>query len=408
MKSIFFLSVIISLSIILNIYPQQFDKSGGHARILSLGNNPYVIDPEFIKVNPAWASEYDNFIWMDIGSKSASAAGASDGQFAGVNVRLNDRWTLGGIVTVKNSNPIMSISVLDPFSIVNQINNIIGSNKVVELNNNFEALASYKFDRITLGLGAAYSYSQNNLNYASSSSVKANASQFGLNAGALIKLKRNLLLDVGASLILPGASYKPGSGFQTKLSQTIFLVNARAFINLSERLAIVPILKLETVSGSVELNGTSGDLQSTSDIMVGAGTNYRVHRFLLAGGVYFNYNKVTVPQVPGVSPQLIQSRIDFPVWNLGAEWRATRWLIARIGYQAGTSSNDYELSASPSSKNESIYTSYVPGAVTLGLGLRFGRFGLDATMNSDVLRQGLNNIGGGTPTFAYISSSYAF
>lgn len=406
MKKTIILSLIIFVS--LNLNAQQYDKSGGHARILSLGSNPYIIDPEFIKVNPAWAQEYDNFLWVDIGSKSASSADASDGQFAGVNVRLNSRWTLGGIVTVKNSNPIMSISVIDPFSIVNQINNIIGASKVVELNNNFEALASYRFDELTLGLGAAYAYSVNNVNYASSSNEKADASQFGLNAGVLVKLKRNLLLDIGAGLILPAASYEPASGFKTKLSQTILMIDARAFINLSERLAVVPIVRFQSVSGSLELHGTSGDLQSVSNFLVGAGTNYSIHRFLLAGGVYFNYNKITVPQITGASPQLIQSRIDFPVWNLGAEWHATRWLIARIGYSAGTSNYDYEISASPSTKNEAVYTGYVPGAVTLGIGFRFGRFGLDATIKSDVLRQGLNNIGGGTPTFSYISSSYAF
>jgi hypothetical protein len=44
---------------------------------------------------------------------------------------------------------------------------------------------------------------------------------------------------------------------------------------------------------------------------------------------------------------------------------------------------------------------------TVGVGFRFGDFSLDATDNEDVLRQGFNTIGGGGPTFAYLTTSYA-
>ncbi len=408
MRRIFFLTFILSLSVIFNICAQVVDRSGGHARILSLGNNPYIIDPEYIRVNPAWISYYNNFLWADIGAKSSSGVNASSGQFAGVNAKINKRLTLGGLLTVSNSNPIPSISVLDPFSLVNQINSIVGSGRVVQLNNNFELMASYKFHRTILGLAVSYSYSQNKINYPAGPNEKGLADQFGLNAGIISHLNKDFLLDAGASLIFPNVSYDPGAGFKTKLSQTIFLVNVRSFINISRRLALVPVINFENVSGSADANGYNGDLQSMTDFSLGIGANYRIHRFLIAGGISFKYNKTTVPLVPRISPQLSQSSTDFPVWNLGAEWRATRWLIARIGYQAVTYNNDYEQTASPNSKIENIYTGYNPGTVTLGIGLRFGGFGLDATINSDVLRQGLNNIGGGTPTFAYISGTYAF
>ncbi len=408
MRRILILSFILSFIVSTKINAQAVNRAGGHARVLSLGNNPYIIDPQYIRINPAWAYYYYDFLWADIGSKSSTGVNTSSGQFAGVNVKLNNRLTLGGLLTVNNSSPIPSISVLDPYSLVNQINSIVGSGRVVQLNNNFELLASFKFDKMILGLAAAYSYSQNRMNYQSGNNQKGLADQFGLNAGILAHLNRNFLLDAGASLILPNVSYNPGSGFKTKLSQTIFLLNARGFINASQRLAVVPAVNLETVSGSAEANGYNGDLQSVTNFSAGVGVNYRIYRFLIAGGVSINYNKTIVPEVPAVSPQLNQSGITFPVWNLGAEWSATRWLIARIGYQAATFNNDFEQSVSPNAKVENIYTGYNPGTVTLGIGLRFGGFGLDATLDSDVLRQGLNNIGGGTPTFAYISTSYAF
>ena len=78
-----------------------------------------------------------------------------------------------------------------------------------------------------------------------------------------------------------------------------------------------------------------------------------------------------------------------------------------MGYTASTSNNTTQTGLGGTSVMESTITQYSPGLFTLGLGLRFGNFSLDATMNSDVLRQGLGNIGGGR-TFGYISTSYTF
>ncbi|MEJ2614310.1 MAG: hypothetical protein P8Z35_05095 [Ignavibacteriaceae bacterium] len=83
------------------------------------------------------------------------------------------------------------------------------------------------------------------------------------------------------------------------------------------------------------------------------------------------------------------------------------WLVARMGYTASTSNNTTQTGLGSTSIMENTITQYSPGIVTLGLGLRFGDFSLDATINSDVLRQGFGNIGGGR-TFGYISTSYAF
>ncbi|HEX9739958.1 MAG TPA: hypothetical protein VGA29_04215 [Ignavibacteriaceae bacterium] len=55
-------------------------------------------------------------------------------------------------------------------------------------------------------------------------------------------------------------------------------------------------------------------------------------------------------------------------------------------------------------------TQYFPLGATVGVGFMLGNFTLDATVNEDVLRQGLNNLGGNGPganTFAYLSLSYA-
>ncbi len=100
-------------------------------------------------------------------------------------------------------------------------------------------------------------------------------------------------------------------------------------------------------------------------------------------------SSTTFASVENVSPEYTESEFLLPVWNLGAEWTATEWLMARMGYVASTGSETDEIPASASTVNERIRTVYSEGMFTLGVGLRFGTFGLDATVNSDVLRQGL-------------------
>ena len=86
------------------------------------------------------------------------------------------------------------------------------------------------------------------------------------------------------------------------------------------------------------------------------------------------------------------------------------WLVARIGYIASTGKTTTETTTGGTT-SETIQTIFIPApGATVGVGFRLGDFSLDATVNEDVLRQGLNNLGGNGPnaaTFAYLSASYA-
>jgi hypothetical protein len=143
---------------------------------------------------------------------------------------------------------------------------------------------------------------------------------------------------------------------------------------------------------------------------IGAGFVYSIHNFLFSGGLLFENVAATDPEVPGVSPDLESAVSSFPVWNLGAEWFFADWLVGRAGYSVRTSQVTVETQAGQTEKNDILRTTFDPdnGGITVGLGFRIGGFSLDATVNEDVLRQGLNNIGGGGATFSYISASYAF
>jgi hypothetical protein len=140
-------------------------------------------------------------------------------------------------------------------------------------------------------------------------------------------------------------------------------------------------------------------------IGAGVGLNYTVGDFLLAGGVSFATTSSTIPG----TPELENSTFSFPVWNIGGEWNLTEWLIARMGYIAVTGKATIQSPLTPTSTLENTFTFFLPPqrGFTVGVGFHLGDFSLDATINEDVLRQGLNNIGGGGQTFAYLSASYA-
>ncbi|MEO8398841.1 MAG: hypothetical protein ABI550_03390 [Ignavibacteriaceae bacterium] len=400
--------IFVVLSAVVLFFPlinaQNVDRSGGYARVLSMGNNPYLVDPEAIKVNPAWASEYYNFLWGDIGSNAGAAFGnGSAGQFAGFNFRLSKDFTLGGMLTRNDFNSA-SIGRLDPFGIVAAIP------QAIRLNNNLEALASYKLGNLALGLGVAFASTKNETSPPQgAASTNATASQIGINAGVLAQFTQTILLDVGVSLILPSAKLEPDQGNTTKVSQTIIGANARLFWKYSSKLRFVPGAAFLTSSGTFDNGAASTDLTSITLFGVGVGFEYTEGDFMFVGGPGLASTSLKTPAgTNNTPPELTTSSLIFPVWNLGAEWHATDWLIGRLGYTASTGNTKTQTGTTPNAITETTITFFGPTNVTLGIGFRFGGFALDATVNADVLRQGLNNIGGGGATFAYLSTSYGF
>lgn len=397
------------LCIPFSIHSQDIERTGGYARFLSMGSNPYIIDPEAIKVNPAWGNYYYNFLWGDIGSNAGTDFGnLSNGQFAGVNFALNKNFTLGMLLT-RNDFNTFSIGKLDPLANLGDgfgvLHEVPGA---VALNNNLEIFSSLKMRNLILGLGVAYAASKKDTKLTNVGETNITASQLGINGGIIANFKNNLLLDAGISFIFPSASNEPPApDTKTTASQTIIGINARLFWRYSEKLRFVPAFYFINATGSQELNGQSGDLNSLTSVGFGFGIEYSIGDFLLVGGPGFNSNSWRIPSIPNNQPELSNSSFVFPIWNLGAEWTALDWLIARMGYTASTSNNTTQTPAGSVLVTETTITQYSPGTATLGLGLRFGGFSFDATINSDVLREGFGNIGGGR-TFTYISTSYAF
>jgi len=403
-------------------YSQEIKKTGGYARVSGMGSNPYIIDPFFNTVNPAWNAVYNNFVLADLGSAAGSPFSAGGfGQYLSGSFQIGDNWTLGGILARDDFNGT-SIALLDPGSnnslsmsypgVVSSVNDIAGENSVTSLDNNVEAIGTYSFGQTIVGLGIAYASTSNDINPPTGGSTEGSASQFGFNLGVISDLTRSLKLDIGASLVLPSASYKPDTLKETSASQSIITVNGSVFWNLNKNLKLVPLVLFSTVSGTIDSGGTSAasvDMQSYTRFDIGMGLNYQIGDFLIAGGAIFSTASLTTQAVSNVSPGLSESETTFPLWNIGVEWNMLEWFVGRLGYVAYSGSTSTEVPNTATSKTEFIQTFFGPSqqGATVGVGFRFGDFSLDATVNEDVLRQGFNTIGGGGPTFAYLTASYA-
>jgi len=401
---------------------QDVKKTGGLARLTGMGANPYVEDPFFSTINPAWNGVYDNFILADLGSVSGSPFSAGGfGQYISGSFSIGDNWTLGGILARNDFNG-MSIALLDPGSnntlgfpyvgVVSTVNGIAGPGSVIPMDNNVEAIGTYSFGNSIVGLGIAYASTTNDINPPNTGSTEGSASQLGFNLGIITNITRSFKLDIGASFALPNASYKADTLNETSASQTIILVNGRAFWRLNSNLEFVPLVGFATASGTIDSGGTSTasvDMASLTWFAVGAGLNYQIGDFLLAGGMIFSSASLTFPAISNVSPELSASATTFPIWNIGVEWNMIDWFVGRLGYVAFSGNNTIEFPSTATSKTETISSFFAPSqrGITLGVGFRFGDFSLDATVNEDVLRQGFNTIGGGGPTFAYLTASYA-
>ncbi|MCB0731061.1 MAG: hypothetical protein KDC88_08515 [Ignavibacteriae bacterium] len=393
----------------------QESKSGSFARLKAMGNNPFVSDPTDMMVNPAWGNYYNNILFGDLGETIANNFESGGiGQFLTVNFDVAKNFTVGATLARKSFQSSLSIANLDPYNIVGETNNALGTSGLVEMDNNWVIMSSYNFSGHILGFGISYASTISETKPANGGGIRADANQLGINIGYLGKLSPILKLDLSAVLLFPGTTYETPQSSETKFSQSVISIIGRGFYKADNRFTIVPYGKIVKTSGTADLGDANGitttDLPSMLSFQFGVGVLYKFENFLFAGGPSFGILEEKTPSVSGVSPELTRTTNSFPIWNFGAEWNMIEWLIGRIGYRSKTNTVSNETVASPTNSNETIFTSFDPaiGGITLGIGFKFSGFSLDATINEDVIRQGFNNLGGGGATFAYVSAGYEF
>ncbi|MCK6604892.1 MAG: hypothetical protein L6Q59_08355 [Ignavibacteriaceae bacterium] len=387
------------------------EKSGGYARVMSMGGENggqrFLIDPTNIAINPAFANVYDNFLFGDLGT-SVAADNDGNGQFAAFNLRIKKGFSLG-VLLARNDYAQMGISNLGMGKqAANQLNNkggLPGTN-APDLDNNFTVFGAYQLnEKIHMGLAIAYASAANNRKPAAGTEAKGSTSQLGINAGLLAFLSNGRVLDLAAHFVTAGASSEGTT--KDEVSYSEIAVDARYFQSLNSRLTFVPVVGFQTMSGTYKKAGTSTDLPSTMGLGIGLGLNYMANEdILLVGGVTLGYNSETTKST-ATDPELSNTTLIFPAWNIGAEWYLIDWLKGRIGYASATWKRIVETKVTATTKDENSFNLFDRTGMTLGVGFKFGSFNLDMTVNDEIIRQGFNNIGGGKATFAHVSASYA-
>jgi len=437
-------------------------KPGGIARQVAMGGsqagtnlilNPFIMDdPSLVLVNPAYQSMYSNYGWMNIAGGSVSGltgfSNAYGHQNAGVAFGLNDEWTLGAILSY------------DP-SAVNAVNTLMGSSGIMQrgaqampgVANVWEIVVSNHMGSLDWGVGVMYGSSNTDTKSSTtavgppptttSTSSEASSSVLGFRAGVNAPFGSGNSLDVSAALRLDKATDKisPASGTTAgdySASGTEIQITARAKFNVSSKFNFVPYGMFTTLSAEPKEDAfpTGGAVTpnkveySASAYAFGVGGEYHTSQFYFAGGLSWQSVAVEVKGSSTVGPTSGKNNVKYsalPVMNLGGEWWFTDWLAGRAGYYRSLGSVNVETEGTgPGGSGTTEFNLTIPnsliligdfptntdeGLITLGLGMRFGGWAMDATVSEEALRRGLGLIGGGSDnpnTFGYITASFNF
>ncbi|MGB2958678.1 MAG: hypothetical protein WBG01_03475 [Bacteroidota bacterium] len=433
-------------------------KPGGIARQLAMGGsnvrnglavNPFIFrDPSFILINPAYQGYYKDYVWLNVAGGSLSGFGGQDrygAQNAGVNFSLAKRFTIG---TVLSYDPSLTNTVVTQLaSFINQVQPGraqigLAPVEVIELTGTMD------MGPADIGIGLLYGRSKNQAETSGPSLAGSNAehsaSVLGIRAGLLWNLGRGSAVDASAAVRFDnvsdnltgtntaGAATNNG---EYSASATELEIIARATLRMSQRASFVPYAAYGMVSGEPKQDApptggtafTGSQDISASVLAVGAGMEYRTEEFYFAGGLSWQTasfeTKVTPPPPATGTTTSTLSVTGLPVVNMGAEWWFLEWLAGRFGYYRAfsTTTNKTEPPTGGVTTEQSRFTGLSivnignysgtdNSLITLGIGLQFGGFALDAMVSEDALRRGFGLVGASDNlnTFGYMTASYSF
>ncbi len=452
-------------------------QSGGAARQLALGGSPvnyYSTDYSNVYINPAYAVQYSDLVYSELGY-NFSGFNASQ-QVIGFNYALWKGLTIGASIG-KQEGPIFSANSYGSFvGLTNGDDFISGMNDFASYFGESSSLFSPSVTPRPLQLHGAFSLgglvvgaaitrtgwsSKEDYQRLPSDPVntveEVSVGQTGFKAGVLIDLDA-LLLDASALLRLNSATSTytaapplPGrqkADREINATGTEFGLNSRLFINLSQKLSIVPIARLYVFSYEPERKDTvllnpPFKLNSKpfkygrTDIELGIGSNIKFESGKIFAGLSFESislkreyttfrgfytGAIMAPDTIAMQTTKISYTLTtFPKVNIGAEFEIASWLTGRIGYFKAFSSHTYTNEPpAPSRKTEnttSYEVQFIPSygltaadqLLSLGVGIHFDRFSLDGYLCEQWLGNGPFILSGRPVSmFGLLSMSYSF
>ncbi len=461
------LTLLLSLLVLASSVMFAQAKPGGIARELAMGAsridrniavNPFIVmDPSWLLANPAFLLKYSDYAWFDIAGGAVNGYGGENvygNQFGGTSFSFGKELSVGAILSydasVTNSlwTPLNTYIAHSTRAAANPAAGQ-GTPRAIEV---FELLAAFDMGGFQIGAGLSYGWS--NQDFTNSPAPPATNSSDGSLAAHMLGIRGGIRMDLGGGSAFEGAvaarmdkatdKYSiGGAGNGTGSSEygastTELEVTARLPLHMSKRFTLVPYAAMRTYSIEPTEDGrlvgqaeTKYSLkESILSLAFGVGGEVKVKEFLLAGGVSFATRRDKTETNPNATATdkttTVTSTITaVPVFNLGVEYPVLEWLTIRGGYYRAIANIGSKTAVDAGASSETNLTmgnssvsigGYGPtandenGLMTLGVGLKFGAFAMDATVSEQALRRGLGLIGSqdNVNTFGYATLSYCF
>ncbi len=401
---------------------------GGTGRYEALGSNPFMLDPVMdIHSNPAWTTQYKNYVFGDIGRDVVGNYELTN-QYAGINFKANKEINFGMTLNKRDD-------MWDDFNAGYDPAYTAGSRGVNAPIVPLQLLFGYATPNFAFGIAPYYtSWSKENSYVAGSTSNwinKYSAMSLGANLGIIykmnqaewfegaVKFRMNSFTFDSTNSISPASSYKLENEGGMELA-----VGLRGWFmaNKPNKVALVPYLGFGIYSWNPKVTAAptafSNILPKYSHMKLdgGIGVNFPVlENGTLATGLSFGFHQFKKEVADSTNFAGTSTEFVLPKFNVGLEWKFVDWLSGRLGYSRSFINKKYEETTSGtgaytwtgkySDASNSIQT------INLGIGLHFDRFSLDGTIGERLLKNGPFVITGNNDKndlYGVISASYNF
>jgi len=397
--------------------------NGGLARTVALGGgpqNPYTKDYTDVFTNPAYALEYKDLLFSDIGYSFTQYS--ASGQYIGVTLAITD-FALG-IAIGKREGPMFSENSYNPsFTFSASDNMTAGASgrwgiSVNEPKAPVQIFGAYKMEKLTLGAALYRSGWSSSGNITLIQKYEANQNQTGLKFGIIFEesperiYEGSLLARLNRSSIdispaNPTANSYEANGYELAL-------NVRGFIKLNEKIDIIPRGRLGYFTYKPEVTTTPAspfanepNNYSKIEVEAGAAVNSKFEGGFVSVGLSVQYITLTNDITsPSGSVLLTEENsitwFDLPKINIGSEFEILSWLKGRLGYFKRLSTQTTTLGTTVLETSIGNEPGYVPNLglsaasqqLSFGLGIAVQRVAIDGLVGERFLAAGPSILSG--------------
>jgi len=357
---------------------------GSYSRQAALGSGyKFFRDPVNIVFAPALAPQYGNVVNAELGAFT-SAGMTPTGQWAMVNLNMNDALYIGGAVRRQDGYAF----------------DLATANSVTPPNPGFDLWAAYAMGGLDLGLGIYAA------GYKEKTTYDASDQEDTYKAG-VTTVKAGIGAEVGSAMV-EGTAYFSMNKLKTEDTNASGDVHTwentggseiglglRGFIPWGYDAELVPVLAFSTFSYGMEDKAFDGTLTESGDysemyLSAGVALNYTVlEDGIISVGASLNMMNET--DEIDTTAKTEYKYMAMPEVTIAAEIPAFDWMNLRAGVtkqfvKETVTNSTFETSAS-SNENNNMF-------ITFGTGLNFGGFALDMTISESFLFYGPNAISG--------------